>query len=282
MEENTELKRPWTIKVFVIVFGFLFGMGLITSLFDLLKPWKLIYNLMIVVSIFGVWQGRLWARNIFFILTLPYILFFGIGSGATVLHIGSNENIWNELYLATAMFSIVFFFMLIFLKPSREWFNAVNGNQSEKKSGELSWQFQLMVIVTAMGCSALGSSIAPSLLPLAKEFMLNFSTYYSRLAILIGFDSLGFGIGNMAILFPFSALMGYWKQGNVAILTRLITIGSIFLLLLFPVGKTLLIFSGFFISKVIVIACIVYGGLISGEKVSKYVAKLKQLKAISS
>jgi len=237
---------------------------------------------MILVSIFGVWQGRLWARNIFFILTLPYMLFFGIGSGATVLHIGSNENFWYELYLATAMFSIVFFFMLIFLKPSREWFNAVNGNQAEKKTGELSWQFQLMVIVTAMGCSALGSSIAPSLLPLAKEFMLNFSTYYSRLAILIGFDSFGFGIGNMVILFPFSALMGYWKQGNVAILTRLITIGSIFLLLLFPVGKTLLIFSGFFISKVIVIACIAYGGLISGEKVSKYVAKLKQLKAIPS
>src|SRR3989339_676962 len=172
---------------------------------------------MILVSIFGVWQGRLWARNIFFILTLPYMLFFGIGSGATVLHIGSNENFWYELYLATAMFSIVFFFMLIFLKPSREWFNAVNGNQAEKKTGELSWQFQLMVIVTAMGCSALGSSIAPSLLPLAKEFMLNFSTYYSRLAILIGFDSFGFGIGNMVILFPFSALMGYWKQGNVAI-----------------------------------------------------------------
>jgi len=30
-------KRPWTLKLFVIVFGFLFGMGLITSLFDMFK-----------------------------------------------------------------------------------------------------------------------------------------------------------------------------------------------------------------------------------------------------
>lgn len=282
MEEKLELKRPWSIKFFVVVVGLLFTIGLITSLFDLSKPWKLIYNLIILVSIFGVWQGRVWARNIFFILTLPYILFFGLGSGATLLNVHSNQNLWYQFYIAIAMISIVFLFLMTFLKPSRHWFNTVNGNKSEKKSAELSWQFQLMIILTAMVCSALGPSITPSLLPLAKEFMLNFSTYYSRFAILIAFESLSFFIGNMAILFPFSVSIGYWKKGNIAILTRLITIGSIFILLLFPVGETVFVFSGFFISKVIVIACTAYLGLILGKKLSDYVVKLKQLKAIPS
>lgn len=282
MKDNIELKRPWTIKVFVTIFGLLFGMNLILFLTDPSKPWVLIYDLIILVSIFGIWQGRIWARNLFFIVTLPFVFLFGIASGASILGFGSQESILKELYLAFAMLSIPFLLMMIFLKPSTEWFNRLNENKLEKKLDEFSWQFQLMVIVTAMGCSVLGSSIAPSLLPLAKEFMLNFSTYYARFAILIGFESLAFCIGNMAILFPFSVLMGYWKKGNVSILIRLITIGSIFPLLLFSPGKTLLLFSGFFISKVIVIACIAYGGLVLGGKIKESFVKLKQLNKIPS
>ena len=37
MEEKLELKRPWSIKFFVVVVGLLFTIGLITSLFDLSK-----------------------------------------------------------------------------------------------------------------------------------------------------------------------------------------------------------------------------------------------------
>lgn len=283
MEVESLPKRPWPIKVLVGILFPIVSLGLIFSIGSGEYNYgAFIINIVLFVLLIAIWQGKIWARNLFFIVTLPWVLLYGIASGATILHSMSHENFWYQLYLAVAMISIPFFLMMIFLKPSRDWFNAVNGKKSEKKSGELSWQFQLMVIITAMGCSALGTSIAPSLLPLAKEFMLNFSTYYSRFAILIGFESLSFGIGNMVILFPLSILMGYWKKGNIAILTRLIMIGSIFILLLFPAGKTLLVFSAFFISKVIVIGCIAYGGLILGEKVSNYVAKIKQLNAIYS
>lgn len=281
--DSTLIKRPWTIKVLV---GILFPLVLLGLIFYIIggeyNYGGFILDIVLVVLLIGIWQGSIWARNLFFLLTLPWVLLFGIASGATILTAGNNENILYEFYSAIVMLSIPLLFLLTFLKPSRDWFNTVNGKKSEKKSGELSWQFQLMVIIIAMGCSTLGAYIAPSLLPLAKEFMLNFSTYYSRFAILLGFESLSFWIGNMAILFPISILMGYWKRGNIAILTRLIMLGSSFILLLFSAGQTLLLFSGFFISKVIVIGCIAYGGLILGEKVSKQVAKLKQLNAISS
>jgi len=283
MEVESLPKRPWTIKVLVGILCPLVLLGLIFYIIGGEYNYSgFILDIVLFVLLIGIWQGRIWARNLFFIITLPWVLLYGIASGATILNLMSHENFWYQLYLAVAMISIPLLLMMIFLKPSRDWFNAVNGKKSEKKSGELSWQFQLMVIIIAMGCSTLGAYIAPSLLSLAKEFMLNFSTYYSRFAILLGFESLSFGSGNMAILFPISILMGYWKRGNVAILTRLIMLGSSFILLLFPVGQTLLLFSGFFISKVIVIGCIAYGGLILGAKVSKQVAKLKQLNAISS
>jgi hypothetical protein len=284
-------KRPWTIKVFVIVFGLLFGTNLISFLDDPSKPGGLIYNLIILVSIFGIWQGRIWARNLFFIVTLPFIFLFGIASGATILGFGSHENILKEFYLAFAMLSIPFLLMMIFLKPSREWFNIVNHNHFEKNN-ELSWQLQVMIVVVSIAVGFLGMALSAkiNLLPLAKELALlhgSQPTYAIKAAYLFFILNLSFFIGAIIAMFPLGLILGSWKIEHKILIWRLIIIGMFFPLIsqYFLLGNSEN-YRGYFIviflMNLIVIGAVVYYGLVLGGKIKDYFLKLKQLNKIPS
>lgn len=292
MEVMSLSKRPWTIKIFVIVFGLLFGMNLISFFNDSSKSGGLIYNLIILISIFGIWQGRIWARNLFFIVTLPFVFLFGIASGASVLGFGNHESILKELYLAFAMLSIPFLLLIIFLKPSREWFNRVNGNKLEKKSDELSWQFQVMIVVTSIVVGFLGMALSAkiNLLPLAKELALlhgNHPTYAIKAAYLFFFLNLSFFIGAIAVMFPLGLILGSWKIEHKILLWRLMIIGMFFPLIFqyFVLGKSenyIGYYIIIFLMNLIMMGVVIYGGLILGGKIKEYFVKLKLLNKIPS
>lgn len=205
MEENEAIpKRPWTIKVLV---GILFPIVTVGLIFYIIggeyNYSGFITDIVLFVLLIGIWQGRIWARNLFFIVTLPFTLLYGIASGATILGFGHDGNIWYELYLATAMLSIPFLFMLIFLKPSREWFNAINGNKSAKKPGELSWQFQLMIVIISVGLGFLVMAVSANinLLPLAKQltFLQNNPSFLLKATILLFFINISVLIGTFIV-----------------------------------------------------------------------------------
>ena len=105
--------------------------------------------------------------------------------------------------------------------------------------------------------------------------MLNMSTYWTRLVVLLGFESLGFLMGVMMILFPFAVLLGYWKNTHHGTIYRLITIGSVMPLLAFPVGKTFFLFSLFFFSKVVIVGAVTYLSLYAGKRIARYIDTLR-------
>jgi hypothetical protein len=293
MEVIVETKRPWTIKVVVGILFPIVTVGLIFYILGGEYNYKgFLVDIVLFVLLIGIWQGRIWARNLFFIVTLPFTLLYGIASGAVILGFGSDKSIWYQLYLATAMLSIPLLFMLIFLKPSREWFNSVNGNQSEKKSSELSWQFQVMVVIASIGVGFLGMALSAKidLLPLAKELALlhgNHPTYAIKAAYLFFFLNLSFFIGAIIAIFPLGLILGSWKIEHKILIWRLIIIGMFFPLIVqyFVLGKSenyLGYFIAIFLMNLIMIGAIIYYGLFLGGKIKDYFVKLKLLNKISS
>lgn len=293
MEAVAVSKRPWTIKIVVGILFPIVTLGLIFYILGGEYNYKgFLADIVLFVLLIGIWNGKIWARNLFFIVTLPFTLLYGIASGATILGFGSDKNIWYELYLATAMLSIPFLFMLIFLKPSREWFNAVNGNKSEKKSGELSWQFQVMIVIASIGVGFLGLALSAkiNLLPLAKELALlhgNNPTFAIKAAYLFFFLNLSLFIGAIIAMFPLGLILGSWKIEHKILIWRLIIIGMFFPLIVqyFVLGKNenyIGYFIPIFLMNLIVIGAVIYYGLILGGKIKDNFVKLKQLYKIPS
>jgi MFS family permease len=283
-------KRPWTIKVFVGTLFPIMIFGLVFYMFGSEYNSKgFIADIVLLVLLIGIWQGRIWARNLIFIVTLPYTLVFGIASGATILGFGNHENFWQQFYLSLEMLCIPFFLMLIFLKPSRVWFAAMNGNKSEKKLNELSWQFQLLVILVSMMITILTIALDASfnLLSLAKELVLlhdNNPTHLLKIIYSFFFLFLGYFIGTMVVILPFGVILGSWKTKHKLLLWRLSIIGMLFPLITFyfilnksdHIGFLFIIF----IMNLIVSGIVVYGGLILGEKLKLYINTLKMRKKI--
>ena len=289
-QEITIPKRPWTIKVFVGTLFTIATFGLIFYMFGReYNAIGFIADIVLFVLLIGIWQGRSWARNLFFIAAIPYILIFGIASGVTILGFGSHENFWQQFYLSIAMLSIPFFLMLTFLKPSRVWFAAMNEKKSEKKSNELSWQFQLMVILVSMIITILTMAldISFNLMPLAKELILlqdNNPTLILKITYSFFFLFLGYFIGNMIVVLPYGVIIGSWKTEHRLLLLRLSIIGMLFPLITFyfilnksdHIGFLFIIF----LMNLIVSGTVVYGGLVLGEKLKLYINTLKMKKKL--
>jgi len=290
MEKNIEVipvKRPWTIKWSVgIQLSMMTGGIVILAVKERLPSLSIVGTILFCVLIYAVWQGRIWARNIYFFYLLFILPLLVVGIGGIILD-PKNNNRLSDFEIISSILVILLFItpiVMMFMKPSREWFVTIQGKPFMERPNEVSWYLQLTVIVFSMGLGALAMSISAmlNLVPLAKEWMLNFSTYYSRLAILLGLENLSFLIGIMVIIVPFGLLIGYWKKGNTVILMRLITMGAIFPVILFAAGKTLFLLSLFFFSKVLIIGVVAYISLCFGERISNYFEKLKQPKIILS
>lgn len=271
MEVSVESKRPWTIKVFTVVFGLMYGLSLFQFFYDLTKPLLFIYMLSIVVSVYGIWQGRYWARNLFFILTIPMIFLLFFGSGAILVQM----NTINDLFIAFGTLLFASMYLLIFFKQSRVWFQKVNSNNSKSGTSKFTWQMQLMVIVIAIVLGALAEAINAKLdlIPLMSELARNFVSPYSKMTIGVTIHALGFLIGAAVTLLPFIVLMGIWKNKFHFLIGRLIGIGVVIplMVIFFILGKNdrINIYIGlFFLSSVIVAILIIYFGLLLSKKAS--------------
>jgi hypothetical protein len=275
MDVVTEPKRPWTIKWAVGILVFLNILGDIYTIFNSLwKPSSLIGNIVVFAILFAIWQGKRWVRNLLFIYLLFILPLLVAGSGLFVIN--------TETYDKSAMFGLFILIMflisvyMMFMKSSNEWFASMNGEQFQEQS-QPSWNFQLTLIGISMGLGflVLGVNSKVSFIPLAKEIMVHYSTYSTRFAVLLTFESLDFLIGVMVALFPFALIIGYWKKENLFFMTRLITMGAILPVLAFPVGKTLFLFSTFFFSKVLILGVVTYFGLRFGMWAARYFDTLR-------
>lgn len=285
MEISTEPKRPWTIKVFVAIFGLLYGLNLLQFIHDFSKPLFLLFNLAILISIFGIWQGRYWARNLFFLCTIPIVFLFFFASGAILVEMDDSYNPWHQLFLALLALLISALFLLIFFKPSRKWFRDVNSNMADYHVYELSWQFQLMIIVIAIVLGALAEAINAklALISLASELAKFFSSPFGKVVIGISINSIGFLIGAAFTLFLFSIVFGIWKKKMWILIGRLMSIGLsiplIFVYFVLGHNERINIFiTLFFLGNLVVGMLTIYAGLVVGKKVSYLFENLKRKK----
>jgi MFS family permease len=286
MDAVPEFKRPWTIKWSI---GILVCLLVIGVVFEISKnEWKsssILGNVLSFALLFAIWQGRRWARNVFFFLILFVLPLLVVSSGLLVTNLTNIYDTMNKFWFMYGLFGTVLFLIsiyMLFTKTSNNWFAAVNDEVSKEDNNSLTWNFQLVLVGVSMGMGALVMAIYAklNLLPLGKEMILNISTYPARIAVLLGFESLGFLIGILIVLFPFAIAIGYWKHRNLGSIARLITIGSLLPLLVFPAGKTLFLFSLFFFSKVLMIGFIVYYSLKAVLKTRAYFEKLKVKKVV--
>ena len=289
MEEYSELKRPWTIKLFVWIVLSIVTWNLIRYIFFGKEGGGVGFLLLIVsfISLIGIWQGRIWARNLFFILTLPITFLFVLASGATVIQIENSENYIQEFYLALAMLIIPIFLAMIFTKSSREWFTAMNKEKLERKTTyDLSWQFQLMIVVVSivLGFLTMLMSTHFNFFSLLKELrQLYHPMFWGGLFMLLLFVNLSVLLGAMIVQMPFWVMLGIWKKKYRILLWRLIVIGSFFPLYMQyfvmghdrnNIGPLLAIFG----TNMIVFGMVSYLGLLLGEKVTEYYIKLNDIK----
>ncbi|MDD2368335.1 MAG: hypothetical protein PHQ90_03465 [Sulfuricurvum sp.] len=278
-QEITIPKRPWTIKWAVGILVFFTIIGNIYAMSEgRMKPVSFIGAAAIMISIFAIWQGRKWGKNLLF---LYFMLFLPLLIWLTGIWMISPEYHWRfsfkYVYALVGTGALVLSVFMTFMKPSDEWFASMNGEQFYEQS-QRSWHFQLTLIVISIGLGFVLITLNAMLVDfhtIEKQLMMNASTYYSKLAVLLTFESLNFLVGAMVALFPFALIMGYWKKENIFFMTRLITMGAILPVLAFPVGKTLFLFSIFFLSKVLIVGVVTYFGLRFGMWTARYFNTLR-------
>lgn len=276
-------KRPWIIKGFVIIFGVMFTTNLITFFSDPSKPWALIYNLIILVSIFGIWQGRYWARNLFLVLMIPFFLVTSFLLVLTLLNLGGTGEFRDNIHPLLGSISSVILILIPFLKPAQRWFDELNPKLSNKGNG-LSWQYQLMLTVASIGVGFLAISMSPQFdffSSLIKEWIqLNHPSYWGKFAILLFSVNLSTLIGAFIVEFPFGLVLGYLRREYRFLLWRLITLGAFFPVYTsyFVLGNRIENFT-FFISIALLnlttISMVVLFGLVMGEKMARYIDTLR-------
>lgn len=283
LESTFEPKRPSTIKVFVIIFGVLFGIKLISFLTDTSQPWAFIYFLIISISIIGIWQGRNWARNLFLVLMMPFFLITFFLALYALLNLSNTGEFRENLYLMLSSILSLVLIVIPFLKRSEEWFNRELKTSIEKKKG-ISWQYQLMLTVASIGVGFLAISMSPQFdffSSFIKEWIqLNHPSYWGKFAILLFSVNLSTLIGAFIVEFPFGLVLGYLKREYRFLLWRLITFGAFFSVYTsyFVLGNKIENFT-FFISIALLnlstISMVVLFGLVMGEKMARYIDTLR-------
>lgn len=288
MNENTVFsKQPWTVRWALGILGTMIAVGNVYVISN--GGWtssSLVSDVIAAVILFLIWQGRRWARNILFFYLLFILPLMVAGSGLLLVNPINYDRFADGwfIYGFLATFGFMASMVLLFSKRSNEWFALVNGDVEQKSPSHPSWNLQLVLIVSSMGLGFLAMGIAAmvNLLPLGKEVAFNFSDPVLRLAVLSGFMGLEHFIGSITVFFPFGLFLGYWRKGNSAVFTRLMTIGAIFPMLLFLPGKTLGLISLFFLEKLVITVVVIYISLKIGEKISGYFGRLKRRNAPSS
>jgi hypothetical protein len=277
MEIEEKVTRPWTIKWAVGLLSFVFITGLIEGMLKHNVNLAFVAQIgFILLLILGIWRGNLWGRNLLFLILLLFfplaVLLFGL-----MIQIPSKWDIEYAVGVFRTLLLIVAT-VFLFMKLSNEWFASMNGESFQEDSKQLSWNFQLILIGSSIGLATLVIDINNRLdfFTLMGNVVRNVLDYNERQAMIIGIDAFGILIGTIIVLFPFGILLGYWKEGKAMLLTRLITIGSIFPMIVFSIDKTHLLFSGYLLlTQVMVVGIITYFGLRFGMWTARYFNTLR-------
>jgi hypothetical protein len=284
MEENIELKRPWIIKVFVIVFGIMFGISSLAYFSNPSKPWALIYHLIIMISVFGIWQGRYWARNLFLVLIIPFFLIIFFLFVGTLLSLSGIEEEYKGTgsLMLTSIFSLTLIF-IPFFKSAKKWFDEVNSTFSKDNASGLSWQFQLIITISsiALGFIVISLSSHFEFLSFVKTWAQStHPSYWNKVALFLLSINLSMSLSAFMVEFPFGLILGYVKRGYKFLLWRLISIG-----VFFPIYTSYFVFGNktehftFFVAiavtNLVAISLIFLLGMVAGEKIGRYIDTLR-------
>lgn len=275
-------KRPWTIKVFIAVFGLMFGISLIGGLSNPSKSWVVIYHLMIMALIIGIWQGRYWARNVFLVLMIPFFLITFFLAVNTFLNFGSLTYSENLRLLFSSILSVILI-LIPFSKSVQTWFDDLNLDKSKEHDNKLAWQFQLIIIIVsiALGFIVLSLNLHFEFLSLVTEWVKSSRpSYWNKVAIFLFSINLSILISAFIVEFPFGLILGYWKRGHRFLLLRLIAMGVFFPLYVsnFVLGNPTEHYSFFVaiaVTNLIVMSAIALFGLVMGEKMARYIDTLR-------
>lgn len=268
MKVITETKRPWTIKWSVGLLSFVFITGFIeeVSKHNVNLALHTIQITLISVMLLAIWRGYVWGRNILFLYTLLIFPVLVILLGLTIMEpFTLNFTQFFQILFISAM-------VLLFMKPSNEWFAMMRGESILEETQSLYWYFQLAISTFFIGVGVLAAYINGKLelLVLMRDVIHSLINQNERFTMIVAIDAFGFLIGAIAVVLPFGVLLGYWKHHYRHQLIRLIIYGVTLSTLIFASGKTIFDFSMYFVSKFIVIVFITFVSLMLGTKIREY------------
>lgn len=283
MEVEKLPKRPWTIKVFVIIFGVLFGIKLISFFTDTFQPWAFVYFSIILISIFAIWQGRNWARNLFLVLMMPFFLLTFFLALSAFFNLSNAGEFRENLYLMLSSLLSLALMIIPFLKQSSEWFNRELKISSEKEN-RIPWQYQLILVVASIGIGFLVITVSPELKfvsSFTKEWIQLYQpSHWCKFMILLLSVNVSNLIGAFIVEFPFGFFFGYLKTGYRFLLWRLMTLGAFFPVYTsnFLLGNwmehpTFIIYNA--LLNLTILSMVVLLGLVMGEKMVRYIDRLR-------
>jgi len=268
--KNKLPQRPWSVNYALFI---LFITALYGFIFEIIKD---TFNLTILLNItiyfavlFAIFKGSILIRNIFFIISTPVLLFFAIGSVTMLQNLTSD----TDTVIRTIIFSlsIITSYVMLFMKPSQEWFLAMKGSIIKKEAHTISWNFQLTLIILSITIGIIIILLEMSFIDINELMQRDYSNERFRIAAIIAKLSISLFISSLIVLLPFGMLIGYWKKINSSVLTRLITMGVILPSMPFTSGNTIEIMGYFFIVKVVMTAFITYFSINIGTKIYTYV-----------
>lgn len=270
--KNKIPQRPWSVNYALLILFITALYGFVSEITkDTFELTILLKMAIFCIALFGIYKGNILIRNIFFIITLPMLLFLVIGS---VLILQSLIT-----YTYATIESIIYFisilasYVMLFIKPSEEWFLAIEDSKTKKKSLTISWNFQLTLIILSISIGFFIMLLNISFVDIKELVQLVYPYEEFRFAAFITYMSISLFISSLILLLPFGILIGYWRKDNSSILTRIITMGVILPSIPFTPSNTLEIMGYFFIVKVIMTAYITHFSINLGTKVYAYIKK---------
>jgi len=273
--ENRIHQRPWSIKyaLAILLITVIYGLTYTITKDGLNFP-TLFSMAVFSVLLFGIFKGKILARNIFLIISLPTLLFSAVGSVAMLPNIMSDIYIIKEIIYFSIIIPIPY--VLLFVKPSQEWFLAMKDTDVKTETNIMSWNFQLTLIILSIAIS-IGIMLLDisfdNIDELMKEKYINEN--FRKIAVITKLIISQF-FHSLIVLLPFGMIIGYWKKDNLFILTRLITIGvALSSMLVFTSERNLVTMGSLFLIKVIITASITYFSVAFGIKIYTYFNKDK-------
>lgn len=267
---------PWTIKASIV----LFACYMIMPLFSLFWWQKLnIFVVLILLVEFALLYGFIhkiaWARDILVGLSLIIIVPVLMALLSTFVVELNNVNLLSSTMLFNCLPLIAGIFA--YTKRSQLWFKQYNEIPHED-SPKMLWAMQLALVLFSMGLGWIAIIMDASFhFPFLKGEHLSFiASYPLKRVIFYLHSTFGLLCAWCLTIVPFGFVIGMWKNYNLMLLTRLMSLGILVSLIFNDVvlGSTLnndWIF--LFIFHAFLASYLIYFSLSIGRRFKKYFMK---------